>query len=131
MKRFTFLLTLSILLFSFQSFAAAVMLQWDAPLVTPGVSGPADGYSIHYTDGIEVWIVPVGNVLSFELTTGEPLNLTPGIEYDFQIEAYNVFGKSPELSNLVTYTCEGYAPITILKDPVTMLLPVKITLTIE
>lgn len=71
-----------------------VELVWDAS------TGIVNGYRVFYTDGTNNWSKDVGNTTSVNI---DDLYLDVGVEYSFEVRAYNAVGHSPP-SNIVTYT---------------------------
>lgn len=121
MRTFKTIAFLSILFFSFPSFAADVTLTWNAN--PPG--DKVQGYIVYYTDGVDSWHNNAGNVTEYIVQ-----NLTPGSSYDFHVRGYNVFGESLTW-DIVQHDVPGYVPTENPKGEVIILLPQKVTITIQ
>jgi large repetitive protein len=73
-------------------YRTSIVIEWDAPISTGG--SPVTGYNIKLNDGTAI---VVGDIRSYVFT-----NLTPGAEYDINIESVTLFGSSGYLGMSLT-----------------------------
>lgn len=73
-------------------YRTSIVIEWDAPLSTGG--SPVTGYNIKLNNGAAI---SVGDIRSYVFS-----NLTPGAEYDINIEAVTLFGSSGYLGTSLT-----------------------------
>ena len=104
-------------------------LKWDQVEAGAGVK-PVKGYLIYFTrvSQADAYIKDAGNVLIYDLAE---LNLENGVEYSFQVAAYNDDGAGDK-SNTVSYIVPPDIPNENL-PPVVIKIPPSgsITITIE
>ncbi len=89
------LLVTMILVFSTVNVFADAFLMWEK-------SERATGYKVYYGQHSKI----VGDVLEYRT---DDLGLTPGVEYEITVTAFNTAGESPK-SNPVTYTRPAFVP---------------------
>lgn len=100
MKKLIILLAITILAFPALLFGATIV--WDAP--TGG--GIPDGYIVYYTDQTNNYNYDVGNVTECNV---DLLNIMPGVEFTFDVTAYNDYGESDH-SDSVTWIRDAFIP---------------------
>ena len=107
MKKLIFLIGI---LFIIVGYAWADTITWDAPID----GGPVKGYTLYWgsegddecTMSEKCNLSMPSDVLSVDMTI---LNLLPGAEYKFVVNAYNDWGEG-DSSNEVVYTVDPYQP---------------------
>jgi len=95
--------------------ASADIARWDA-------SECADGYKIYYNEYSTI----IGESTECDL---DALNLVPGVEYTFQVTAYNGYGESVK-SNSLTYTKGSYTPTENI-PPMVICFPGPVTIQVN
>jgi len=95
------LIVLFILMFA--SIASAATLKWDAS------TGEVDGYNVYFTDGVDDFSHPVGDVTEIP-DIDDTLNLTPGKTYIFIVTAWNIMGESGPSNEAAYETTAVYTP---------------------